>query len=388
MLNSTSTEYTIYLSMSGDVVQALRNCLSASISRDERKSSEKIISDIRNTVDCGEIFLRVVQMPLEDSIHVLSLSILYLWVLDWWMEIPPQYQLCVREEVMIFFKRGGDWSKALRTKLALLIAAIAIHQYPTQWPEFFTDIVHIWMHSLPPIQHVVLMVIEFTVSDVTDTGGRVLPRQRVISQICTQAISLLAITYQYIAQCLNHVSGGDPTLFPLLQAAISMLNAVLKISKTRVITADTNYYSLLTPLILVPNLQADIIVFLESASYCESDPDITLQSLQAVLSHPLSLSPDDIDDEAIQLARDYSNAVYSVFSNQMHVFSSTASLSSGGAPDIVMAYLSYLVQTANQNRRRVAMDAINHWVKVISQFQLYCIFVALVDVSFFHWTDL
>jgi hypothetical protein len=194
------------------VIAALTASLSSSTSKSEREAVDAFLRQLKDRHDCMLMMLHILMTDSPahtEYIRMLALSILSDWMKDWWNKITENDQNVIKNNVvgLLTGSLGSSNVKALRMKLAVIVANIAVRQFPQLWPSFLEDMVSLWRSPSFELQETAIMAIEFLSTDsINSDFNSALPSQRkqdILTGLKAKLSQLLGATYSYFMQCAS-----------------------------------------------------------------------------------------------------------------------------------------------------------------------------------------
>ena len=115
-------------------ISSFRNYLSATVSHAERERSRLQISQIKESKECLEVVINILHSTDNNNndIKLMSLSLLYDWMLLWWNRLDEREQHKLRLLLLNDFLLGSlsmSESRAIRNKVLLLFLILLFFMF-------------------------------------------------------------------------------------------------------------------------------------------------------------------------------------------------------------------------------------------------------------------
>lgn len=192
-----------------NTVSALTASLSSTTSKPDREACDRFFQQLKESLDCLPILSEVVSQDHNEFIKLLAISILNDWIKLWWNKITESEQLSIRQLLINILASplGVSKNKSIRTKLAVMLTNIAQRQFPQQWPTLIEEFISIWSNSPTERQEIIIMAIEFIITDCIDSDfNNTLPtirRQEIVAGLKDKQELILSTSFNSLAANLN-----------------------------------------------------------------------------------------------------------------------------------------------------------------------------------------
>jgi hypothetical protein len=218
------------------VLSALNASLNSATSKTEREAVDAFLKQLKESHECMHMMIHILVNDIPEHneyVRMLALSILSDWMKDWWNRINEGDQSIIKTNILGLLAGvlGRSPIKPLRMKLAVMVANIAVRQFPQLWPNFLEEMVSLWHSSSTELQETAIMAIEFLAVDSIDSDfNSALPsnrRQDILTGLKGKLTNLLASTFTYFMQCVSQYQSG-PRGSPESARSMVLMNAVLR----------------------------------------------------------------------------------------------------------------------------------------------------------------
>jgi hypothetical protein len=138
----------------------------------------------------------------------MALSILQEWMKIWWKDLSGIERYNVRCLILnlIAGPRGESVSKALRTKIAVLLASVGLKQFPHDWVSLVEELIKLWEQSGTKQQEIVLCSLDFIIIDCIDNDFNssitTLKKQEIINALKEKQLLILTTLFNFINLCI------------------------------------------------------------------------------------------------------------------------------------------------------------------------------------------
>ena len=315
---------------------ALTQSLNAFAISSERKAAEAYLQQIKNT-DTKEVFILFinyistsfscytssitesnVQNQLQQEANTqLVFSLLSDWLQTWWNKFTTEDHIYIRTTIIqqLIISASSTIttsitqnqpsqhillkSKAIRNKIAYILANIAKRQYPQNWSTFITDIVELWTNlSIFEIQEIFINTIDNLLTDcINPDYASAIPslrKQDILSNFKTDLSILLPVLSNYFKFCLNEYQ---------------LLNNTNN--------ANTNITSKKT--IVIHTIKSIIQLLITTTTYIRSDEIYNIQS--DLFSILLLINNNDFQTSVVELLAVFTSYKIQNFDTFFHILS-------------------------------------------------------------------
>ena len=363
-------------------VNALRLSLSPTTAAVDRQAATTFIQQLKEDA----AFLPVISVVLmsggdeQQSISLLTLTILSDWVQLWWNKVSESDQMGVRNLTCDLFSgpMGLSSSTAIRSKISVILAGICERQFPQCWPTLVEDLIKIWTESPFERQDIVLKTLEYLSMDCIDSGfSSSLPttrRAEIIAGLLAKQELLLHQAYNFLRMCLNNYSNNfgneEGHRAQIMVSAVCNflipLSAFMKIDDMCCSANSRDFSLLLVQCISIPHVQLKAIEVLQSILSHKMSYELFVRLVAVLSTNPCNKLPED-DDQSLSFQRVYGITLHSMLAkNTAHLLSHDFNRDPSNKANIG-AYFTIMAQLLRQPYRRLSGDVIKDWSKILKE---------------------
>ena len=311
----------------------------------------------------------------NDSIRLLSLTLLCDWIKQTWNNLSESDQTALRLHLfqLINSDIGLSGLKAIRTKLALLITIIAERSYPQLWDSFLSDMVGLWVSSPMQRQEIVIISLENLLIDCTDVDfNNQLPSTRrsdILGAIKSNLTPLLVTSFNFQEHCLSILRSSTDLIgklcsLALINANIRLLQPIITFIKPDDVCRPPHDFGVgVISMLNIRDIQLEAVNLLHTISQHKLSIELFARIIESIISFRISELPVELDDSLI-FQRTYAEAVYSILSLNVKEAMSPSFVSTSGAPEALNKYFTLMAELLSQPSRRLISDVANDWIKV------------------------
>jgi len=222
-------------------------------------------------------------------------------------------------------------------KIAVLLSSIAERTYPQLWPTMVDDFIQTWIHSTLPRQEVVVMCLEYVLTDSIDIDyGSVLSSQRkqdIIAGITSSQESLFNTSFHFLQHLTSEMNTyTDENMLRAYVDPVSSLLGLLRVLAAVVKIDDFcspshNFALQLVGLLSmgIPSLQMKLLEVLQVMVQSTMGEDLFVEVLSAFAHCSIGTAGLELEDE-LQLQCQLASVLHCLLSHHVSYVNSDDSV--------------------------------------------------------------